>query len=143
MKYDLPDYIPDNIKKYILEQEKAETFSCDVFRVDKKGTGKVSFLDCTFIEFKNTPFLKKIDLKSPSTYSTSVYDNLEYCIQYIKSLKGRLRRVYPSPQIMKGKITNGYATYTGKIENSHHIDWWIYKGMQDKAFEEFKIYDQE
>jgi hypothetical protein len=147
MTNELQDYIPATLKARI-QIVASEHAYCPVYRVDKEGLQKASFLLSTYEEFSPKYPLEVFSEKYPpddiSTYSTSVYDSPKSCERFIKSLKGELRKIYPSPLIMVGQTSHGLvvhtADYNPEYKDKTHIDWWIYKGQAEDALTNFKEY---
>ena len=141
---ELQDYIPHELKKQIIDIA-SENKICPVYRVDKSGTGELTFLSSTYEEFCNGGnFSEKYSKDDISTYSTSVYDAPDSCERYIKSMGRKVREKFPSPKIMVGSIQNGLSVHTFEYKMNYkdrtHIDWWIYKGQKEEAMKSFEEY---
>ena len=135
----LQRYIPEELQRKIIEVAAEKKYE-PVYRVDKEGILSDNFLKSSYEEFPD-----RFPSNEVGTYSTSVYDVPAPCIRYIKSLKGKLRKKYPSPKIMVGSTVLGMTArtieYKKDYEDKNHIDWWIYQGEEKNAiryFEEYK-----
>lgn len=108
----------------------------EVYRVCKKGKIDAEAFCCTYEEGIHN---KEIDIKDPSTFSTSCYDKPKDAKRLCKCIK----KWNPSPVIAKGYITydSGYSLRDiDKFppKKGSHIDWWIFDEEQpENYFEEW------
>ena len=138
MSNKLQSFIPEKVQREIIGIAHPEVIQ-PVYRVAKEGGVSASLLQSTYEEFPN-----RFPDDFPGKYSTSVYDVMDSCERFIQSLKGRIRKKYPHPIIVKGSTKGGLSAYTREYDKSyrdeHHIDWWIFEGQRENALLNFEEY---
>ena len=146
----LEGYIPKDLCKIIAEEAATNEHFDNVYRVAKWGKIEERAFLSTYGEVLEG-YIPEDEERRPKndigTYSISVYTERKSCDKFINMLKGKLRKKYPCPIVIRGKTSNGFVQRTierkPNYPNPTHVDWWLFKDKREVILKDFVLCDCE
>ncbi|WP_143747666.1 hypothetical protein [Megasphaera sp. ASD88] len=123
---EFPDSFPRNFVSEILP-ENAVPINLNVYRVCLEGVINAEAFQSSFEAESRLIRPRELDLKDPSTYSTSCFEKAK---DIKRSLKMFRKKNHPKAIVARGETgtTHGLVLQAPHKSKTSHVNWWIYKG---------------